>query len=251
MKENEFDINRYNFSLKKEEIKKIFNTPDYQEYKEKRQKTQKRKENIYKVTSIGLSTNLIRNLILVNVFIFIVSFFFLQSLFTNFSLYPITDTSFAIWQPITSMFLHGGIIHILLNMIVLWSFGNPIEQIIGTNKFLKLYFLSGLLSAFFWMIFGTGPAVGASGALCGLIAAYIFIAPEAKVLLFFIIPMKIKNAVYGFGIFSLVFGLLSLINPSFGFGIGHFAHLGGLVGGYLLTYYWRKNKLIPTAEFVY
>jgi len=59
--------------------------------------------------------------------------------------------------------------------------------------------------------------------------------------------MKIKYAVYGFGAFSLVFGLLSLVNPAFGFGIGHFAHLGGMVGGYALTYYWRKNNMIQPA----
>ena len=145
------------------------------------------------------------------------------------------------------MFLHAGIIHIAFNMLMLWSFGNQIVEIIGNKKFLQLYFLSGLISAVLWMLVGTGSAVGASGALCGLLAAYVFIAPEAKVLLFFFIPMKIKNLFYGFAVFSLVFGLLTLINPSYGFGVGHFAHLGGLIGGYLLTNYWYKRKLIPTV----
>lgn len=238
-------INDYNFSLKKEEIKKIFDTPDYQEYKQKSKKTQNRKENIYKFTSIGLSTNLVRNLIVINTIIFIISSYFVPSLFSIFSLYPIMDSNFMIWQPISSMFLHGGFLHLLFNMIVLWSFGNPIERTIGTNKFIKLYFISGLISSLFWMFLGTGPAVGASGALCGLMSAFLFISPDSKVLLFFIIPMKIKTAIYGFAIFSLVFGLLSLINPSLGFGIGHFAHLGGLIGGYLLSYYWKYKKLIP------
>jgi membrane associated rhomboid family serine protease len=168
-------------------------------------------------------------------------------MFTYFASYNLSDSNFAIWQPVTSMFLHGGFIHILFNMFVLWQFGNQTEEIIGTKKFLQLYFLSGIISGVLWMFFGTGPAVGASGAICGLLAAYVFIAPETEVLLFFFIPMKIKNLVYGFAAFSLVFGVLSIINPSLGFGVAHFGHLGGLVGGYLLTYYWKVNRLIPTA----
>jgi membrane associated rhomboid family serine protease len=144
------------------------------------------------------------------------------------------------------MFLHGGFFHLAINMFVLWSFGNQIENVLISTKFLMLYFISGLVGGIFWMLLGSGPAVGASGALCGLMAAYIFIAPESKVLLFFIIPMKIKHAVYGFAAFSFIFGVLSLINPAFGFGIGHFAHLGGMIGGYFLTLYWRKKNLIPT-----
>lgn len=243
---NETPINGYDFSLKKEELKKIFNTPDYQEYKAKAKKTQKRKETIYKFTSILNSTNSVRFLIIANVILFIVSFYFLQSMFTYFASYPITHTNFAIWQPLTSMFLHGGFLHILFNMFVLWQFGNRIEETIGTNKFLSLYFISGIVSGLLWLLFGTGAAVGASGALCGLLAAYVFISPETKVLLFFIIPMKIKNLVYGFMLFSFVFGILSIINPTFGFGVAHFGHLGGLVGGYLLTYFWKIKKLIPT-----
>jgi membrane associated rhomboid family serine protease len=240
---DEKPISGYDFSLSKEKIKEIFNTPEKIEYSEKKKKTQKRRENVYKFTSIGLSTNSVRNLILANVILFIGTYFINMN---SFALFNIADPNFAIWQPITSMFLHAGILHILFNMFVLWQFGNQLEQIIGTNNFLKLYFLSGLVSAIFWMFLGTGPAVGASGALCGLVAAFVFIAPETEVLFMFIIPMKMKNFVYGFGALSLVFGLLSLINPSYGFGVGHFAHLGGLVGGYLLTYYWSKNRLIQT-----
>lgn len=240
------DGKEYSFDLKKEEIKKIFNTPDYQEYRENSKKVQKRKEKVYKFTSIGNSTNSVRNLILANVILFVVSMFILPSMFTYFASYNISDPNFAIWQPLTSMFLHGGFLHILFNMFVLWQFGNQIEQIIDTNKFLLLYFVSGIVSGVLWIFFGTGAAVGASGAICGLMAAYVFIAPETKVLLLFIIPMKIKNMIYGFAAFSFVFGVLSLINPALGFGIAHFGHLGGLVGGYLLTYYWKTKKMIPT-----
>ncbi len=241
---NEKPISGYDFSLSKEKIKEeIFNTPERIEYSEKKKKTQKRRENIYKFTSIGLSTNSVRNLIFANVIIFLVTYFINMN---SFALYNISDPNFAIWQPMTSMFLHAGFLHIFFNMFVLWQFGNQLEQVIGTNKFLALYFLSGLSSALFWMSLGIGPAVGASGALCGLVSAFVFIAPETEVLFLFFIPMKIKNFIYGFAVLSLGFGILSLINPSYGFGVGHFAHLGGLIGGYLLTYYWSKNKLIQT-----
>lgn len=239
-------IEGYDFSLKKEKIKEIFNTPEHLEYSKKKKKTQKRRETVYKFTSIGLSTNSVRNLIIANVICFVLSFYFIPSLFNNFSIYNIIDPNFRIWQPLTSMFLHGGLFHILVNMFVLWQFGNQIEEVIGTKKFLQLYFISGLLSGIFWMFLGTGPAVGASGALSGLLAAYIFIAPEAKVLAFFVFPMKMKSFIYGFAVLSLIFGLASLINPSYGFGIGHFAHLGGLVGGYIISYYWKSKRLIPT-----
>jgi len=236
----------YDFSLKKEEIKKIFNTPDYEEYKEKKKKTQKRKEQTYKFTSIANSTNTVRNLIVVNVVLFIISMFY-QTLFQGFALYPVSSPDFQSYQILTSMFLHGGFLHLGFNMFMLWSFGNQLEKIIGQNKFLIVYFLSGIVSALFWMFLGTGPGVGASGALSGLFAAFIFIAPEAKVMLFFIIPMKLKHAFYGFAAFSLIFGLASLVNPSYGFGIAHFAHLGGLVGGYFLTRYWKEKNLIRTT----
>ena len=236
----------YDFNLKKEQIRKIFNTPDYQIYKEKKKKTQIQREKIYKFTSIGNSTNTERTLIILNVFLFILSTYILPVMFTYFASYNIASPNFGIWQPFTSMFLHGGIIHLAINMFVLWSIGNQTEQVLGRNKFLTLYFLSGIVGGILWMFLGAGVAVGASGALCGLLAAYVFISPESTVLLFFFIPMKIKNLVYGFAAFSVVFGFLSLIDPSFGFGIGHFGHLGGLIGGYLLTYYWKRKNLIQT-----
>jgi len=241
------DINKYDFNLKKDEIKKIFNTPEYQEYKTNKNKNQKRKETVYKFTSIGNSTDIVKSLIIVNVFFFILSTYLFPSMFKYFASYGISDISSVYpWQPLTSMFLHGGIIHILLNMFVLWSFGNQLNQTLGNNKFLTLYFVSGIISGLFWLLFGTGAAVGASGALCGLMAAYVFISPESTVLLFFVLPIKIKKMVYGFAIFSLVFGILSIINPVYGFGVAHFGHLGGLIGGYVLTYFWSKNRLIRT-----
>lgn len=238
-------MNGYDFSKKKDKIKELFDTPEYRDYKEEKDKVQKRKEKTYKITSIGNSTLAVKTLILVNVFLFIISYF-VPSLVDHFALYPLINQSFAFYQILTSMFLHGGFIHVAINMFVLWSFGNQTENVIGAKKFLQLYFFSGILSSILWLFLGIGPAVGASGALSGLLAAYLIISPDSTVYLFFMIPIKIKKLIYGFAIFSLVFGLLSLINPALGFGVGHFAHLGGLIGGYLIANYWNKRKMIRT-----
>lgn len=189
-----------------------------------------------------------KKLILANVIIYIIIMFFAPELFKYFAIYPITDSNFAIWQPLTSMFLHGNFMHIFFNMIVLFSFGIELEKRLGSKMFFQLYFASGIFSAIFWMLGGIGAAVGSSGAICGLIAAYIFIEPNSKVLLFFIIPIKLKSFVYGFAIFSAIFSILFLINPKYGFGLGHIVHLGGLITGYFLTLYWKKYNKISYLE---
>jgi len=102
----------YDFSSKKDEIKNIFNTTDFQEYREKQKKKQKRKEDIYKVTSIGNSTNTVRFLILSNILIFIISYI-VPSIVTNFASYNISDENFSFYPPLTSMFPHAGINHII------------------------------------------------------------------------------------------------------------------------------------------
>ena len=190
----------------------------------------------------GLS-NIIRNLILINIVAWIVSIF-VPSLITLFGVYNFSDPNFAIWQPLTSMFLHGGFLHILFNMIVLWQFGSQLETTLGTKKFLQLYFISGIVSALFWVVAGTGVAVGASGALCGLLAAYLITSPETKVLLFFVIPMKIKYFIYAFAGFSFIMTIISFINPSMSDGVGHIVHLGGLICGYLIALYWKNKNAI-------
>jgi membrane associated rhomboid family serine protease len=231
----------YSFSSKTKNIKNIFNSPDYKDYKEKKVKTQKRKETIYKITSINSSTESVKYLIIANVIIFIVSFYLIPNSINDFALYNITNNSFQPWQIITSMFLHGSIMHILFNMLALYSIGNAVVQTIGDKKFLQLYFLSGIIGGILCMLFCYSPVVGASGAICGVLSAMAILAPDTKIYLFFVIPLNLRKFTYGFMIFSLIFGVLSMINPAYGFGVAHFGHLGGLIGGYALTYYWKKK----------
>lgn len=248
---NETPIGGYDFSGEKaKKLKELILESGHEEYIKNKKKVQKRKENIYQFTSIGNSSDAVKYIIWINVAIFALTWLIFSAYKSEtvqyFALFNMNSEFFRIWQPITSMFLHGGFLHILLNMFMLWQFGNSLENFLGTKKFLQLYLFSGLTSGLLWMLFGTNPAVGASGAICGIFSAFLFIAPEMKVSLFFIIPVKLKHAIYLFGLFSLVFSILSLMNISALGGVAHFGHLGGMIGGILLTYYWRKNQLIAT-----
>ena len=240
------DPNCNNFSPKMKSIRELLDTPEYRDYKTKQKKTQKRRETTYKFTSIGYSTDAVKYLIIINTIIFIASYYYMPSLIDSGAIYNISDPNFQPYQIITSMFLHGSVMHLLGNMIALWFTGNFIDKSISSKKFLILYFISGISSSVLCMLVSPSPAVGASGAISGIMAALLFFAPESKILLFFVIPMKIKNFIYGLAAFSLVFGILSIINSNLGFGIAHFGHLGGLIGGYLTVLYWKHKNQIRT-----
>jgi len=231
----------YGFSPKTKGIKNVFNTPEYNTYKANKVKTQKRKEKLFKFTSLGNSEQSIKYLIIANVLVFIFSFYIFPNNINQLALYNITSDSFQPWQLLTSMFLHGSIMHILFNMLALWSIGNAVIRTVGDKKFLQIYFVSGLLGGILCMLFCYSPVVGASGAICGILSAMTILAPDTKIYLFFVIPLNLKKFTYGFMIFSLIFGILSMINPAYGFGVAHFGHLGGLIGGYLMMYYWKKK----------
>ena len=138
---------------------------------------------------------------------------------------------YAIWQLATYMFLHGGVWHILLNMLALWMFGSPLERDWGTRRFLQYYFLCGLGAGLCDVMlngilgnWGTH-TVGASGAVYGLLLAFGMLYPDAQVI-FFIFPMKAKYMVMIFGAVAF----LGALRP--GSGVSDIAHLGGMAFGY-------------------
>ncbi len=139
------------------------------------------------------------------------------------------------WRIVTSMFMHTGTAHLLVNGMVLFFFGAELEKRIGTGSFLGLYALAGVVAAAGYIGFAhvTGnmgvPAVGASGALYGVFAALAMIAPEIRVLAFFIIPMKIRTALVGFVLLDVF--LLTRSVP-----IASAAHLSGLLVGLIYGY---------------
>ncbi|MET0517880.1 MAG: rhomboid family intramembrane serine protease, partial [Burkholderiaceae bacterium] len=142
------------------------------------------------------------------------------------------------WRLITATFLHYGPLHLGLNMLALWWFGAAIEQVLGRGRYLLLYVVSGLAGAAGALIFSpTSPTVGASGALFGLLLSFGMLFPDRIIVpLFPPIPMKAKYFVAIFGALELLLGIYG------GGGIAHFAHLGGMLGAYLLIRYWRTAR---------
>ncbi len=158
----------------------------------------------------------------------------------------------AVYQVFTYMFLHGGLFHILFNMLVLWMFGNTIEETWGLKRFLKYYFLCGIAGGIFTVMFmpnSSVPTIGASGAIYGLLVAYAVMFPNRVIYVMFIFPMKVKWAV----IIFVGIAFMASFNAQDS-NVGHLAHLGGaVIGFFYLKLDWRlKNlfhKLSPLRFF--
>ncbi len=163
--------------------------------------------------------------------------------------------SFALWQPVTYMFLHGGIFHILFNMLALWMFGVELERMWGSRFFVKFYFVAGVGAAVTTLLLSFAPfafanqlyyslTIGASGAVYGVLLAYARYFPHRPILLYFIFPIPAKYFVMIIGAISL----LSAMNGPGG-GIAHATHLGGLVAAYL--YLKSGTRMHVMAEIKY
>jgi membrane associated rhomboid family serine protease len=136
-----------------------------------------------------------------------------------------------VWQLVTYMFLHGSFVHILFNMLALWMFGSELEYLWGTRRFIKYYFFTGIGAGITTAVVtphAIVPTIGASGAIFGLLLAYGVTYPNRPILLYFFIPMKAKYFVILFGLIELFAGFTGSHT-----GIAHFAHLGGLLFGWL------------------
>ncbi len=150
-----------------------------------------------------------------------------------------------IWQLATFHFLHGGVGHLLINMLMLWMFGAELEFKFGRNKFIWLVVLSGLGAGLCQVIAngpgGVVPTVGASGIVFGLLLAWGLTWPERQVLVMLIIPMKGKWMAFSAGLIEFLY-VLDGRNP----GIAHIAHLGGMIFAYVFlrydTLYMRLRK---------
>ncbi|GIZ14568.1 rhomboid family intramembrane serine protease [Capnocytophaga catalasegens] len=235
-------------------------------------------------------TPAIKHLIIANVVFFIIAVFV-----PNFqgltAIWFFENPNFHWWQFISHMFMHGGTTHLIFNMFALWSFGSPLEQIWGSNRFLFFYFACGLGAALihsgvnyyyfqegFSLLLKEGyssqeifeilekgkyytawetmlpaetfqnmmsayntPAVGASGAVYGILVAFGMLFPNAELMLiFFPVPIKAKYFIpilVGLDLFSGITGF-----SIFGGNIAHFAHVGGALIGFILMWIWRKKN---------
>ena len=153
------------------------------------------------------------------------------------------NSPFGIWQLLTYGFLHGNLPHIFFNMFALWMFGRDLENMMGTRRFLTYYLTCVVGAGIVQLIVaqmqgGIYPTVGASGGVFGILLAYGMAFPNRMVMLIFPpIPMRAKYFVIIFGLFELYLGF-SGRQP----GVANFAHLGGMLFGFLLIQYWKQQS---------
>lgn len=230
-----------------------------------------------------------------------------KPMFQLFAMFFPKNPSFQYWQVVTSMFLHGGFLHLLLNMYALWAFGSPLEFMWKKNRFLIFYFASGIGASVIYLavnyfqfnaayneVLAMGasavelqkvlsfesindpnllqylstdsmfhheavntlrsifyiPAVGASGAIYGILVAFGMSFPNSKLALIFLpVPVPAKYFIpvlIGIDLFSGVTGF-----SIFGGGVAHFAHVGGALVGFLLVWYWKSTGKIQAPVLYY
>ena len=159
----------------------------------------------------------------------------------------------ALWQPVTYMFLHGGIGHLLFNMLALWMFGTELERMWGTRFFVRYYMVTGIGAALLTVAWSLSPlpyaneiyqsvVIGASGAIYGLLLAYGLYFPTREIYLYFLFPIQARY-------FVMIAGAIAFLSSvgSSGGGVAHVAHLGGLLVGYL----YLKGRRGPLDEIKY
>ena len=232
-------------------------------------------------------TETVKHLIVINVLFFLGTLVFKEKAYDLLAMHYIENPLFKPWQIVTHIFMHGNVQHILFNMIGLWMFGSSVEQMIGTKRFLILYFISGIGAVLFsqgidYMQFhnvynkliaiGASPQdiqnmlqtkqipngaldhismeslstmftkyntslVGASGALYGVMVAFGVLLPKAKMGLMFL-PIMIEARIFIplLLLSDILFGVFSANSN-----IGHFAHVGGAIFGFLVIWYYKKE----------
>jgi membrane associated rhomboid family serine protease len=184
-------------------------------------------------------------LIVANVAIFLVQTVAPQ-LIVPFALWPLATSSmnvgasFEPWQLVTYAFLHGSLLHLAFNMFALYMFGGALERVFGTRRYLTLYFVSVLSAAVTQLVVAMlagaiYPTIGASGGVFGLLLAYGMYFPHNRVMLLFPpIPMPARTFVVLYAVLELFLGVTGSQE-----GVAHFAHLGGMIGAWVLLRYWR------------
>ena len=174
---------------------------------------------------------------------------------TPFALWPLAASasgvgaSFGPWQLLTYAFLHGGLVHLVFNMFALYMFGGAIEQVFGPRRYLIYYLVCVVSAAVSQLIVsammgGVYPTIGASGGVFGLLLAYAIYFPHSRVMLLFPpIPMPARVFVVVYAVIELYLGVTGTQA-----GVAHFAHLGGMIGGFIMLRYWRSSATIRRRD---
>ncbi len=225
-------------------------------------------------TGFKVLPTVVKHLLIINALMFLATFTLTRfhiDLNDWLGLHFFMASDFRIYQIVTYMFMHGNFGHLFFNMFALWMFGNTLENIWGSKRFLLFYMVCGIgaglcqelvqyiqystslanystvnmgghivtMDAYLNMM----PTVGASGAIYGLLLAFGMMFPNSLIYFYFLIPIKAKWFVIGYAVIELITGLTGVDN------VAHFAHLGGMLFGLLLILYWKKNPAGPNKNF--
>ena len=185
-----------------------------------------------------------RTLIYANIGVFLVQNLAGSAIEFSFALWPWRTPLFHVWQLLTYGFLHANFSHLFFNMFALYMFGSDIERALGTQRFLNYYLVSVVGAAVMQLVVTNLiggppiPTVGASGGVFGLLLAFGMFFPNRRIMLL-IPPIPMRAWV-----FVTLYGLVELAMGVFGTeqGVAHFAHLGGMLAGFLLIHHWRSES---------
>ncbi len=200
-------------------------------------------------------TPIVKHFIIINVIMFALTLLAENFMMEKFALFYFNSPFFKPYQLISHIFMHGGFMHILFNMYSLYIFGSVLESVWGGKKFFIYYMVTGIGAALFhlfitYLRIESGvldpylaaliPMVGASGAIYGLLLAYGVLFPNNVLTLFFPpVSLKAKYMVFVFGGLEFLLGV-----GGSGDGVAHFAHLGGMLFGFVILMIWKRgNKL--------
>lgn len=228
----------------------------------------------YSPTGFRVLPTIVKHLLIINVLMFLAYITLTRfhiDLNDILGLHFFKASDFRIYQLVTYMFMHGNFGHLFFNMFALWMFGNTLENIWGSKRFLLFYMVCGIGAGLCqelvqYIQYATSLAqyetvnmggriismdsylnmmttVGASGAIYGLLLAFGMMFPDSRIYLYFLFPIKAKWFVIGYAVLELILGFQGMDN------VAHFAHLGGMLFGLLLILYWRKNPAGPDKNF--
>ena len=228
----------------------------------------------YSPTGFRVLPTIVKHLLIINVLMFLAYITLTRfhiDLNDILGLHFFKASDFRIYQLVTYMFMHGNFGHLFFNMFALWMFGNTLENIWGSKRFLLFYMVCGIgaglcqelvqyiqyaasLAQYETVNMGGRiismdsylnmmTTVGASGAIYGLLLAFGMMFPDSRIYLYFLFPIKAKWFVIGYAVLELVLGFQGVDN------VAHFAHLGGMLFGLLLILYWRKHPAGPDKNF--
>ena len=202
-----------------------------------------------------------RNLLIINLIVWAICFF-VRSIPVVYilGLHYFQTKGFYLYQFFTYMFTHYEFTHLFFNMFALFMFGGLVEQVMGSKRYLTYYLLTGIGAGiihslvfflriqWFDYVDMVPIAIGASGAVFGLLLAFGMLFPNMPMYFMFIpIPIKAKYLVIGYGVIEFFFGIANFSGDR----IGHFAYLGGMLVGLILMLYWKKKKTINNGRSIF